>query len=92
MARKRKERVPAYPARWPDHVSIADLRHFVARESLANISAFEVAHDLKDDAGMIAAHKKLRGMVDKVDAFRRLKLRAWADESEVQSKAGEVTT
>lgn len=77
MARKHAARVAVYPDAWSQRVTIQDAYYFAKRELAAHLSAFEAAYGRGSNEGMIDAVRHLRGVSDKLDAFRRMKVREW---------------
>jgi hypothetical protein len=89
MVRERKPKVAAYPQPWPSHVSIHDVFHFAIRENAKHLADFKTCCELRDFEGAEREIKMLRGIVDKMDAYRRIMLRNAAKESAAnQTKEG----
>lgn len=86
MPSKRARRVPAFPAPWPTGTTIRDVTRFAAERIPEFILLFDAAYRKQDNAHMIENIKLLRGVVSHLDQFRRMEVRRWAKESEVNSQ------
>lgn len=90
MAASHRPRTAAYPQPWSEHATIGDAFYFAKREFASQLAVFETAGSTANDAQMIEALKKLRGVVDKLDAFRRMKVREWNAAKAVNTQESEV--
>ncbi len=77
VAASHKPRTAAYPEPWAESATAGDAFYFAKREQTTLLAAFHEAAQKADNEGMVSAIKKLRGVVDKLDAFRRMKVREW---------------
>jgi hypothetical protein len=92
LAANHKPRTAAYPQPWSEQATIADAFYFAKREFTAQLALFETAGSTANNAAMIEAVKKLRGVVDKLDAFRRMKVREWDAAKAANTNESEVIT
>jgi len=90
MARNRKNRTAVYPEPWNTRASVQDAHHFALRQAGKWIEEFTAAADRRDDAKMINAVRHIRGVGQKLDAFRRMKIREWnaAEAAKTQTQGG----
>jgi len=90
MAAKHKARTAAYPEPWREHATIVDAYYFARREFDSQLHAYRAAMLTIDDVHAIEALKRLRGVVDKLDAFRRMKVREWTAAEAAKPNTQEV--
>ena len=92
MTKRAARRVAAFPVPWPDGTTIRDVARFAAERMPEFILLFDAAYRKQDNAHMIEDIKMLRGIVTKLDQFRRMEVRRWAKETEVNSKTESIPT
>ncbi len=78
MPTNRKPRVAAYPEPWSKYATASDAYYFAKREYAALLRMFHESASRGENDAMTNAVKKMRGVADKLDAFRRMKVREWA--------------
>lgn len=92
MAAKHRPRKAVYPDAWQQRVTIHDVFHFAVREVTAHLANYQTGFHKRNNATMIDAVRHFRGISDKLDAFRRMKVREWeAAQAAIPKTEGEST-
>lgn len=87
LATKRKPRHVGPVETWPPYTTSREVIEWACRSSTELLVLFYIACDKQNDAHMLEGIRLLRGMVTRLDQFRRMKARQRA----AQAKPTEAT-
>lgn len=71
---------------WPPLTTCHEVMLFAAQRVPEFLLLFDAAYRKRDNAHMIENIKLLRGVVTRLDAFRRMKVREWAEAEKLVTK------
>lgn len=77
MARKGVKRKAALPGVWPESATVADVISFASARVPEFLLLFADAMRRRDREHAVEDIRLLRGVVSKLDQFRRMKVREW---------------
>jgi len=91
MANKRPPRRVVNVQPWPVGTTVNEVIAWAAQRAPEYLLLFEAAYRKRDLVQMEGNMKLLRGVVTRVDAFRRMRVREWSAEQSANSNTGEKT-
>ncbi len=77
---------------WPEDTRLGEVLEFASERSATFMLLFAAAARNKDNERMIEAVKAMRGVVTRVDQYRRMKARTWAANGAENSKQEKTHT
>jgi hypothetical protein len=80
MRQKRSARIGAFAGTWPPSTSTGQVARWSTEQFSAELLMYLQGCETHDNDAMLAAAKKMRGVVTSLDQFRRMKQRQWAAE------------
>lgn len=92
MPLSRKPKVAALPGVWPETASVDEVVHFASEKFPIFLLLFVAGEREHNDEHMIEDIRLMRGVVTKLDQFRRMKVRQWKQAAQTKPKGEETTT
>jgi len=84
MTHKRKPRTVGRQELWPPCTTEGEVIQFIARRYPEFMLGFSTAYRERHNLHMIENVKLLRGLVTRLDQFRRMKVRQWAKDEKLK--------